>query len=119
MKTHIFTIALMMAVLSFAIYRSVIGYENFDIYEVLAINLAEIISVLIVLLNFMKLVNWKKFNIVYHTRMLLILAFVGVVLINSILFTNVVTQYLYIPSFLLSILGVYFVYTQQRRSKSK
>lgn len=114
MKEKIFIVVIMMAVLSFAIYRSFIGYESFDIYAVLSINLAETISILFVVLNFMKLINWGKFNIVYHTRMVLIIAFAGVVMINNVLFSNDFTRYLSIPVILLSFLGFYFIAKQKK-----
>lgn len=114
MKEKIFIIVLMMAVLSFAIYRSFIGYESFDIYAVLSINLVETISILFIVLNFLKLINWKKFNLVYHTRMVLIMAFVGVVSLNSFLFSNALTEYLIIPMIMLAFLGFYFIAKQKK-----
>ncbi|MBN1650880.1 MAG: hypothetical protein JW857_06105 [Bacteroidales bacterium] len=114
MKTKLFIIVLMMSVLSFVSYKSFISYENLDIYGVLAINLVETISILFVVINFMKLIRWDKFNLVYHTRMVLILAFVGVVSLNSLLFSNVLTEYLFIPVILLAFLGFYFIAKQKK-----
>ncbi|MDA3904641.1 MAG: hypothetical protein PF484_01060 [Bacteroidales bacterium] len=109
MKTHLFNVILMLALLGYIIFQSFSKYNDASIQMVLAANFAETMCIFIAAINFMALIKWSKFDVKYHTRITLILAFVGVVTLNSIIFSNANTDYLMIPLLLFSFLGFYFI----------
>ncbi|MCD6092033.1 MAG: hypothetical protein J7J72_11090 [Bacteroidales bacterium] len=114
MKTHLFNIILMLVLLGYVIFQSLSKYNDASIQMVLTLNFAETMSIFIATINFMALVKWSKFDVKYHIRITLILAFVGVVSLNSLVFSNANSEYLVIPSLLVGFIGFYLIAKQKK-----
>lgn len=115
MKKHLFIILLMSTLLANMIYQSFYVYNSLSLSGVLAGILIETICILFIIINFMALIKWSKFEIKYHIRIVLIIAFVSVVSFNTIIFKNDYAEYLMIPTLIASFLGFYFIYSHKKQ----
>jgi len=110
MKTHLFNVLIAIALLSYIIYKSILGYNNLSFIGIMAFNLAWAICLLIGGINLIALIKWRKFEIKYHARMILIIGFMTAICLNTILFYNENEYYLMIPLILAALLAFYFRY---------
>lgn len=110
MKTHLFNVFIAIALLIYIIYKSISGYDSVSFIGIMAFNLAWAICFLIGGINLVALVKWRKFDINYHTRMILIIGFITAICLNTILFENENENYLMIPLVLAALLAFHFRY---------
>ena len=108
----------MISVLIYILNTSFNEYNELSYMGVFAINLGEPLCLLVIALNFMALIKWKQFDIKYHTRITILIAFVLTISFNTKMFSNEYNDYLMIPLLLAAFLGFYFIY-RHKYSKDK
>lgn len=114
-KKYLFNIIPGLAVLAYILILSFIKYDKLSLLGILAFNLGETLSLLIIVINLRLLVNWKVSDVKYHVRMTIFISLVTATTFNMLIFKNPYNNYLMILSIIAAFLAFYFIYRHPKK----